>query len=551
MTLFIQSDAGGDGTGDTVHPLNAHGDLIQISNMDLGGNGHVGYGEVDGPVADLSQVTYDQSTSGPCPTRLSSLVNTNFGVNAQNIDIIVLAVGFNFTLTDGTLMAGNGTSRPPNVLIPDWTSGTAFQAGQFVRSNGNGYLALNSATSGSTPPSGTAAFTPVSDGAVNWEFLFSGANFGNPTQSVLTIYDMSDNNGNGVCEKGLASQQYDLSAPSPVTLYHELSHALRLATRTTLSLIPPDPSNFASASPEEHQAEVDENDMRTQLGQPLRDPNDHGGMLGMGGSCAAPSCCVVASVATGTPYSSEVNALRAVRDGVLRRSEIGFDFFAHLHADYYGFSPQVCRMMARSGDLLARIRSYFVEPLTLCLDLLRGHTLDRVEPHALGAQLDHWVRGASELAALTAADLDAARAILDHTAPGAVPPAPPYAELAALLDSRARSSPFVTWALFDPISIVIDALAWRLEGVATADIGHRLAAAFDAWAVRMPLTDVWRNLSRYALAEEIAFLGRALVRGADARAAFRDRVVQHLPERTDLTRLFDEAWSAAPARLEP
>jgi hypothetical protein len=253
MTLFIQTDPGGDGTGDTVHPLNASGDLTQISNMDLGGGGHAGYGEVPGPVADLSQVTYDQSTTGPCPDRLSILVNTNFGVNPQNIDIIILAVGPNFTLTDGTLMAGNGTSRPPNGVIPPWVTGTAFVMGQVVLSNGNGYIALNSATSGATAPTGTAA--SVSDGAVNWGFMFAG-NWGNPTQSVLTIYDMSDNNGNGICEKGLVSQQYDLSAPSPVTLYHELSHAWHEATRTSLSLLLPDPSNPCLASPEENRAET-------------------------------------------------------------------------------------------------------------------------------------------------------------------------------------------------------------------------------------------------------------------------------------------------------
>ena len=32
----------------------------------------------------------------------------------------------------------------------------------------------------------------------------------------------------------------------------------------------------------------------------------------------------------------------------LRRSEVGFDFFEHLHYDYYSFSPQVVAMM--QGD---------------------------------------------------------------------------------------------------------------------------------------------------------------------------------------------------------
>ena len=542
MTLFIQTDVNGDGSGDTVHPANASTDLIAISNMDTG------YGENAGqPVADLNQVTYAQTTTGPCPDRLSALVNTNFNVNAQNVDIIILAVGFNFVLDDGTLMAGNGTSRPPIQIIPIWSAGTAFSRGDLARSGGNVYTALNDGTSGTTAPSGTSA--SVSDGAINWTFFFSG-NGGNPTQSVLVFYDISDNNGNGSCEKGLASGNYDLSSPSPVTLYHELSHAFNQANLTPLSLLFPDPTNICVAQPEEQRAETDENDMRTQMNQPLRDTSDHCSNPGMGGSCAAPSCCIVASVATGSPYSDLVNSLRQVRDGVLRSSEVGFDFFSKLHEDYYAFSPEVCRMMGASQALTEGVRTRFVAPLTLGLGLMRAHMIGGRGPDHLGDQFDRAVAKSPDLAALTAGDLRAARSLLAWPLSQRFGDLEPeFARLAELLDERARPSPYVRWALYDPILLVVDALEWLIFGMAPAEIGQRLAPALDAWAARMPLTDIWHRLSQYALDEEISFLGTALFRGAGARAGFRARVLDHVDgaKRDDLEAIFDRAWGGAEA----
>lgn len=49
-----------------------------------------------------------------------------------------------------------------------WASGTAYTAGQYVASNGGAWMALNSAISGTTAPTGTAN---MSDGAVNWQYI--------------------------------------------------------------------------------------------------------------------------------------------------------------------------------------------------------------------------------------------------------------------------------------------------------------------------------------------------------------------------------------------
>src|SRR3954451_7809387 len=100
MSLFIQTDAGGAGSGGGIHPDSAQAHMIQISNNDL----NLGFDPPSMP-PDLMQVTYGaQQSAGPCPTRLHDLVNTQFNVNPQNIDIIVIGVDDSFMLNDGSLI---------------------------------------------------------------------------------------------------------------------------------------------------------------------------------------------------------------------------------------------------------------------------------------------------------------------------------------------------------------------------------------------------------------------------------------------------------------
>src|SRR5712664_173371 len=112
MTLFLQNDTGGAGSGN-VFPNNAFADLLQISKMDLG------LGQ-DPPAAgsDLIKMTYQQSQMGTCPNRLNTLVNTNFpDVPADPIDIIVLAVDNAFVFANNVLMSATG----PLTLPPAFT----------------------------------------------------------------------------------------------------------------------------------------------------------------------------------------------------------------------------------------------------------------------------------------------------------------------------------------------------------------------------------------------------------------------------------------------
>ncbi|HXO30265.1 MAG TPA: hypothetical protein VOA80_23155, partial [Thermoanaerobaculia bacterium] len=353
MTLLVQNDTGAIGSGN-VFPLRAEADLFQICNMDM----NLGETQLTVP-ADLVQVTYGtQTATGPCPSRIHLLVNTNFNVNPANLDIIVLALDNSFALSDGTMLSNFG--------------GLTLQVG----------------------------------------------NPENPTPSVLVLYDSSQNGGAGYCAKGQVSGNYDLQTPNPVILYHELSHAFRDATHTSLSLA----ATGCAASPEEAAAETDENDMRTQLGLPLRDTTDHCGQACSGG--AGPntsSCCIIVSIATGSAYSSEVNALRLLRDTFLRASETGHSLFDHFFHDYYAFSPQVCRSMAASDDIRHLIEIYVVKPLTLSLGLIQGHTLGRLTPEELGAHFEEGIRASVDIQRLVADNVEDALQLLNDLRHGLTP----------------------------------------------------------------------------------------------------------------------------------
>src|SRR4029079_6934325 len=86
-------------------------------------------------------------------------------------------------------------------------------------------------------------------------------------------------------------------------------------------------------------------------------------------------CCIVATVASGSAISVEVALLRAVRDGLLRKSEVGYAFFETLHHDYYSFSPQVCTLMAGRPGLPAFVLDGFVRPLVYVLGLIVEYVL--------------------------------------------------------------------------------------------------------------------------------------------------------------------------------
>jgi hypothetical protein len=461
MTLFIQNDAVGAGAG-TISAALAAVHLTVIANLDTG----FGLGATTG---NLQAVTYTQTDPGIPPTRLNTLVNTAFNVNPAGIDIILLAVGGNFTLNDGSLITTSG--------------GTALSP------------------AGSGLPGSTL----------------------NGTASALVIYDTSDNNGSGYCiaRQGTGGT-LDLRIPLSVMAYHELSHAFRIVTTGLLALT----AQCNPSSPEENAAITDENDMRTQLatlvGDPvvLRDPLIHCGQSCGGGGG---SCCIVATVSSGSPLSAEVAELRALRDGFLRRSEVGFAFFESLHYAYYGFSPQVVTIMAADLGLRSMALHGFVRPLIRMLRLCRAYAVDGVDTAELGRRV------AAELG--DRADVLAAQAVLSRMV--ALTDDPARAELslaerrvADLLAGRALPDPHVSWALIEPVRMY-HSLLGSVRGGATPDaLGRELQEFLVDWAGRLPIDTCWGRLDVNTVRAELDMLASTLLRSPRARDVFLRRLAE-------------------------
>ncbi len=464
MTLFIQNNATGAGAGNLA-PNQAAVDLAIIANGDTG----LG---LAAQVGNQQQVTYAQTLPGIPPTRLANLVNTNFnpnyglGAGPQAVSIVILPVLANFTLNDGrSILTIGGTSLPPT-------------------NSGLVGAALNN------------------------------------TNNCLVIYDTTQNNARGYCTaRAGTGGTLDLQTPNPVILYHELSHAFRIVTNGQLAVtVACNPS-----SPEERAAIIDENNMRTQAATAagtapvLRDPGIHCGAICSGGSSGG--CCIIASVASGSPLSEEVAALRSLRDGPLRENDIGFSFFQSLLHDYYAFSPQVCTLMAQHPTLRPVILEGFVRPLVNILRLIEQYAIGNANALMIGEQ---FVAGNADRAAGTVRldILCRAREALTGTN---IQITDEQAELAKLL-YPALTSEHVRWALVEPIQIYESALHSHLGGCAAENLGEQMYEAINGWAGRMPLDDIWAVLTVEEVRAELEMLDSMLLRNAEARTNFRDRL---------------------------
>lgn len=467
MSMFVQNDATGAGAGN-LDPNTVFVNLAVVAKLDTG----LGHGP---QIGDQQQVTYGQTITDTCPNRLNLLVNTAFppvdygqGMGMQTVNIIVLGCQANFTLNDSSLVSSRG-----GVTLP---------------------------------PSGSG---------------LPGAMLNN-TQQCLIVYDTTQNNGQPICVTRQGSGGViDLPIPNPVILYHEMSHAMRIVTNTLHALT----ASCNPSSPEEKAAMIDENDMRTQLAAMLGDPPElRDTDIYCGALCTGPTggCCIVASVASGSPISEEVQALRSVRDGLLRRSEIGFAFFERLHYDYYAFSPQVCTLMARRPELPPLVLRGFVRPLITVLRLLKARSVDGIGGEALG-----------ELFAEMHADpatvgdtLEALRRTRAFWMDGEDDDDEAVRELGHLLRDRALPSPHVNWALIRTVGIYGDALEAFAAGASTLEIGRLLLTDFTEWALQVPLDPVWASLSARQIEAELDFYENGLLRSEEAGTRFRDRLLE-------------------------
>lgn len=467
MTMFIQNDATGAGAGN-VDPNQGFVDLTLIANLDTG----LGLGAQAG---NQQPVIYARTDNGIPATRLDNLVNTNFtpdyglGNGPQAVNIIVIPAGANFVFNDGAVI-------------------TAVAGRALAPSNSN----------------------------------LAGAGL-NTTNNCLVIYDTSQANGNGYCvARAGTGGTIDLGFPGSALLYHELSHAFRIVNDNLQALT----AGCNPSSPEENAAITEENDQRTQLanqaGNPavLRDPGIHCGQAGpcAGGGGGGSSCCIVASVASGSALSEEVNSLRSVRDGLLRKTEVGFFFFQSLYQDYYGFSPQVCTLIAQHPALRSLVLEGFVRPLVTILQLIECYALGNEDAETLGREFGA-AHPEREVAATRLDTLSRARKLLA----GDALLADKELKLAKLL-SPALTSEYVTWALIEPLEIYEAALHTHLTESDVDRVGAQLHDDINAWAGRIPLGNIWASLSVAELGNEVKALDTILLRTPELRACFRHRL---------------------------
>jgi len=489
VTVFLQNDATGAGAGN-LDPNTGFVNLSVIANLDTG----LGMAAA---VGDRQQITYAQTVMGTCPNRLNMLVNTVFqvdygmGMGMQTVNIVILPCLANFTLNDNSLVSSRG-----GVTLPPAGSGLAGAA-------------LNTG------------------------------------QDCLIVYDTTQNNGMPVCvTRANSGGTIDLPLPNPVIVYHEMSHALRIVTNAQLALT----AACNPSSPEEAAAMTDENDMRTQLaallGQPaeLRDTAIYCGALCTG---PTPNCCIVASVASGSPVSEEVQALRGLRDGFLRVSEVGYAFFDRLHYDYYSFSPQVCTLMARRPELSQLVLSGFVRPLISALRLMKAYAIDGLEAAALGRTFASMHADPEQFAATLSA-LRGTRAFWTGVSTDDDEIA---AQLSALLRERALPSSHINWALIETVRIYGEALEEYALGATAEALGARLAKEFTDWTVALPLDHIWASLSTEQLEIELAFYEN-LLRPAEGKARFRDRLRARFGNITAMRMVLDRASPWAEERLD-
>jgi hypothetical protein len=316
----------------------------------------------------------------------------------------------------------------------------------------------------------------------------------NPTTGdVVTIYDTSQCTGSGywVDKEGGGTTGF----PSTAIIFHELSHCFHFVTGTTA----------ATGAAEEVAAENDENLVRDQLGIDHRNAASHTGGCGGGPT----GCCVVATVSSGSPYSTEVNRLRIFRDHFLRRGRVGHDFFDRLHYDYYAFSPEVLRAMSHSKALHRTVRDNFVNPLLAGLAVVTQYSSSGADALAVGREIKEQVPMASSPNGFAALDTNDDRG-------------DPLAWA-----TKAAASPHVCWALVEVIALW-DEISSHADELDAEALGRRAIAAIERWAPDIPLSPVWSNLNSAEAVTALAELDVLLLTD-ESRQRFGQRLADHEP----------------------
>jgi hypothetical protein len=250
---------------------------------------------------------------------------------------------------------------------------------------------------------------------------------------------------------------------------------------------------------EEAEAIDDENDLRGAQGLVERDRDRIEGGCG----CPDGGCCIVASVAFGTPYAAEINQLRRIRDYKLRSSLIGAAFFEELHREYYAFSIDVCRIMASDGEARANVERGLVRPLADVLAVLLACSEQGGEPEAVGNVFLEMAPLHAKIHSAGVSDT-----LLEELAEGKAPDLLNFGSgpTAQILDTLAHwlpRSPHVRWGIVQPIRLLLRALARFGQNADPTRVGYWFMAEFERWIGSIPIDDATIRLSPAARSERI------------------------------------------------
>lgn len=356
-------------------------------------------------------------------------------------------------------------------------------------------------------------------------FAYPVGSAGSPfANNVCTVYDttLCDGDGMWVDKEGGGTTCMSTS----VLLYHELSHCFHYVTGTTAP----------TSAEEEVAAEIDENDMRDVRGLDHRDVDSHDGGCGCSGGSA--DCCIVASLSSGSALSDEVTKFRHLREHILRRSEVGDDFFKHFFYHYYAFSPEVTHLIGSKPNLSPLIKDRFVMPLLAGVELLVYYAENNGKGPA------EFLRGQSQrdglrylhqkdfLETLSAhlriaggydEKIMAQMISLDADTLGDIP------KLLGYINRQTIDNEFIKWPLIDVVEVWVMSALLLHSGKSDAEIDPEIYKMISGWIGYMPITYVWEDFSRLQTEMELDRLEQFIF-DADSKSIFAKRLAEVHPK---------------------
>ncbi len=320
------------------------------------------------------------------------------------------------------------------------------------------------------------------------------------------FYDVKNCGGNGRWIRGTnGEEECTLSAG---ILFHEMVH---------VKLNHP----VGTVEEDEMAAVEGENDFRTAVGQVPRDPEHW-----FESDCDCPGgCCIVASVASGSPWSAQVHALRRLRDGLLRGTRIGHQLFDAIHEEYYRFSVSVARTAAADERAREMVDRWLVRPLVRTLELAAAHFTEP-ETSSLAEALAEDANSGFLAELGGPANWRRLRSLLEDAARGEVPFAlpilggPAAAKIFRALAANLPDCPHVRWAIVQPLALYAEARARYAESGSSRSAGAWLEAQFEAWLAEIPFEQVFAGLTTREIATDLDVLATRIF----ARQAVRHRI---------------------------